>query len=391
MTDIPISVMSFPTRMVVGPGALSRLPEEMSSLGVRRALIVADPGIEAAGIVQKVEETLASAGFSGGVFLGISKNPNEADVLAGVEAFRELEADVVIGLGGGAPMDVAKVVAVKVTHDRPLVDYDDTQGGDRFITADMPPMIAIPTTAGTGSEVGRAGVIVIGEGADKRKVVIFSPHMMPEVAICDAELTVGLPAPITAATGVDALTHALEAYVAKGTHPFADTFALSALARCGAFLERAVNDGTDIKARHEMMLAASLAATSFQKGLGACHALAHPLGSVADLHHGLANAIMLPHIIRFNLETVPQRYAIAGQALGLPADSRAALSAEACLRKVEGIIRACGITDSLSSQGVTAEHVEEMIPMALEDAAGPCNPRDLDAESVRALYDAATE
>ncbi len=387
--DIPISVMSFPTRMVVGPGALARLPEEMKMMGVKCALIIADPGIEAAGIVQKVEQTLAGAGCSGGVFLGISKNPNEDDVLAGVEAFRELDAEVVIGLGGGGPMDVAKAVALKVTHRRPLEHYDDVKGGDRFINAHMPPIIAIPTTAGTGSEVGRAGVIVLGSGETKRKVVIFSPYLLPRVAICDAELTVGLPAHITAATGVDAMTHALEAYVAKGSHPFADMCALAALARCGAYLERAVKDGTDILARHEMMLAASLGATAFQKGLGACHALAHPLGSVADMHHGLANAIMLPHIVRFNFETAAERYAVAGQALGVESEGSTASKAQACLRKVDSIIKGCGITTSLGDEGVTAEHIDQMIPLALEDAAGPANPRDLDEASVRALYEAA--
>lgn len=387
--EIPISVMSFPTRMVVGPGALARLPEEMTALGVKTAFIVADQGIEDAGIVEQVEKTLERAGFRGGVFLGISKNPTEEDVTLGVRAYHEIEADVVIGLGGGAPMDVAKAVALKATHERPLADYDDLLGGDKLISADMPPIIAIPTTAGTGSEVGRAGVIVIGEGADKRKVVIFSPHLLPKVAICDAELTVGLPPHITAATGVDAMTHAMEAYVARGSHPFADTFALAALARCGAYLERAVKDGTDILARHEMMLAASLAATSFQKGLGACHALAHPLGSVADLHHGLANAIMLPHVIRFNLETVPGRYAVAGQALGLPPEGSIAEQAQACLREVERLIKGAGIDTNLTAQGVTAEHVARMVPLALEDAAGPGNPRALDANSVRALYEAA--
>ncbi|MCB9652260.1 MAG: iron-containing alcohol dehydrogenase [Deltaproteobacteria bacterium] len=388
-TEIPISVMSFPTRMVVGPGALSRLPQEMEILGKKRALIVADPGVEKARIVKQVEATLASAGFSGGVFLGVSKNPVEADVLAGVQAYKELEADVVIGLGGGAPMDVAKVVALKVTHHRPLADYDDLKGGDRLITPDMPPMIAIPTTAGTGSEVGRAGVIVLGEGADAHKVVVFAPYMMPKVAILDAELTVGLPPAITAATGIDAMTHALEAYVAKGTHPFADMYALAALARVGSYLERAVKDGGDIEARHEMLLAASMGAISFQKGLGACHALAHPLGSVANVHHGLANALMLPHVIRFNLETVPNRYAIAAQALGMSGTGSLEWKALDCLRRVAQLIEAVGITGGLRDHGVTREHIEQMIPQALEDAAGAGNPRGLDEASVRAMYEAA--
>ncbi|MCA9554320.1 MAG: iron-containing alcohol dehydrogenase, partial [Myxococcales bacterium] len=290
---------------------------------------------------------------------------------------------------GGAPMDVAKVVALKVTHHRPLADYDDLKGGDRLITPDMPPMIAIPTTAGTGSEVGRAGVIVLGEGADAHKVVVFAPYMMPKVAILDAELTVGLPPAITAATGIDAMTHALEAYVAKGTHPFADMYALAALARVGSYLERAVKDGGDIEARHEMLLAASMGAISFQKGLGACHALAHPLGSVANVHHGLANALMLPHVIRFNLETVPNRYAIAAQALGMSGTGSLEWKALDCLRRVAQLIEAVGITGGLRDHGVTREHIEQMIPQALEDAAGAGNPRALDEASVRAMYEAA--
>ena len=235
----------------------------------------------------------------------------------------------------------------------------------------------------------RAGVIVLGEGADAHKVVVFAPYMMPKVAILDAELTVGLPPAITAATGIDAMTHALEAYVAKGTHPFADMYALAALARVGSYLERAVKDGGDIEARHEMLLAASMGAISFQKGLGACHALAHPLGSVANVHHGLANALMLPHVIRFNLETVPNRYAIAAQALGMSGTGSLEWKALDCLRRVAQLIEAVGITGGLRDHGVTREHIEQMIPQALEDAAGAGNPRGLDEASVRAMYEAA--
>lgn len=387
--DIPISVMGYPTKMIVGPGALARLPEQMQALGTSRALIVSDAGVEKAGIVRRVEEVLAKAGFSGGVFLQIDKNPTEQNVLDGVAAYRELGADVVLAVGGGAPMDVAKVIALKTTHDRDLVDYDDAKGGDQFISSDIPPILCIPTTSGTGSEVGRAGVIVIGTGDTARKVVIFSPYLMPAAAICDAELTVGLPAPITAATGIDAMTHALEAYVAKGSHPYADMYALGALARVGTYLVRAVRDGKDLRARHEMMLAAAAGATAFQKGLGACHALAHPLGSVADIHHGLANAIMLPHVMRYNLPSVPTRYAVAGQALGLTPEGPLDAQAEASITLVEKIIRDCGVTDTLADHGVDAATIEAMVPLALEDAARPGNPRDFGADEARALYEAA--
>lgn len=387
MTDIPIAEMSFPTRMVVGPGALARLPNEMHSLAAKRALIVTDPGLEQAGIVSQVTTTLDEAGLFGAVYLGVSKNPKEQDVLEGVEAFKNFEADVVIGLGGGAPMDVAKTIALKTTHELPLLEYDDTKGGDRKIHRHQPPVITIPTTAGTGSEVGRASVICLGD--DGHKVVIFSPHMMPKVAICDAELTLGLPSYVTAATGMDALTHALEAYVSKGTHPFADMYALAALVRVGRYLVRAVHDGSDIKARHEMMLAASMGAIAFQKGLGACHALAHPLSAVADLHHGLANAIMLPHVIDYNVDAVPEAYAIAGQALGADNSGTIGVRARACFYTVGAILDAIGSPRRLAPLGVKKPMIPQMVPQALADPSAPSNPRELTAEAATDMYESA--
>lgn len=385
--DIPISEMSFPTRMVVGPGALARLPHEMEKLGTKRALIVADKGIKSAGLVEKVEKVIAEGGLAGAVYLGVSKNPIERDVLEGVETLRRVEADVVIGLGGGAPMDVAKTIALKATHELPLIEYDDLIGGDRKIHGNMPPVIAIPTTAGTGSEVGRASVICLGD--DGHKVVIFSPHMLPNVAICDAELTVGLPPHITAATGMDALTHALEAYVSNGNHPFADMFALGALTRVGRYLVRAVRDGEDIKARHEMLVASSMAAISFQKGLGACHALAHPLSAVADLHHGLANAIMLPHVIEYNLDAASEAYAIAGQALGDNVSGTLALRARSCFNMVWSILEAIGSPRRLAPLGVKKKMIPTMVEQAVIDAAAAGNPKKLTPEAAKDLYERA--
>lgn len=384
---IPVAEMSFPTRMVAGPGALARLPGELARLGVKRPLLVADRGVEAAGILARVAEVLAGAGFGAESYLGISKNPKEADVTDGVEAYRAAGADLVIGLGGGAPMDVAKAIALKVTHELPLAEYDDLKDGWAKIGPDMPPVICIPTTAGTGSEVGRSSVICLGEHG--HKVVIFSPHMLPRVALLDAELTVGLPPHVTAATGIDALTHALEAYVSKGYHPFADMFALNALARIGVHLVRAVQNGRDLKARHEMLLAASQGAVAFQKGLGACHALAHPLSAVADMHHGLANAVMLPHVIRFNLEVAEDAYAIAGRALGADPASSPRERAEACLNRVEDIIADTGLPRHLSAQGVRPEMLDEMVRQAAVDPCVPANPRTFTAEDARALYQAA--
>ena len=384
---IPIAVMSFPTRMLAGPGALDSLPDEVRSLGATRVLIVSDPGLQAAGIVDRVATVLDGGGIGHARYLGVSKNPIRQDVLAGVDAYHAAGASLIIGLGGGAAMDVAKAIRLKVTHPLRLEEYDDLKGGDQRISADQPPLIAIPTTAGTGSEVGRASVVCLGD--DGRKVVIFSPHMMPNVALCDAELTVGLPPCVTAATGMDALAHAIEAYVVPGSHPFAEAFALASLARVGAFLQRAVEDGSDLRARHEMLLASSMGAIAFQKGLGGCHALAHPLSAVADLHHGLANALMLPRVIDFNMDVAEAGYANAGKALGAPGAGSGRAGAEACRAHIAKLIEACGLMKPLREAGVERDHFEPMIAQALEDPCMGGNPKPMTADEVRALYEAA--
>lgn len=385
--DIPTAVMSFPTRMIVGPGALGQLPQEIRRLGARRVLLVADRGVESAGLAKRVRDVLDAGDLANETYLGVSKNPLERDVLEGVDAYRQMRGELILGLGGGAPMDVAKAIRLKVTHSEPLESFDDLKDGWARIRPDVPPLIAIPTTAGTGSEVGRSTVICLGE--EHRKVIIFSPHLMANVALCDATLTVDLPPPVTAATGMDALTHCLEAYVARGTHPFADVFALAGLARIGAHLVTAVKQGKNLRARHEMMLAASMGAISFQKGLGACHALAHPLSAIADVHHGLANSIMLPHVIAFNLEHAPVAYAVAGEALGVKPVGSHEARARACLDFVKQLIRDIGLPVRLSAVGVRPEHLERMVPQAIADGSHASNPRPLDAESARRLYEAA--
>lgn len=386
-TEIPITTMSFPTRIVAGPGALSRLADEARLLKAKRVLLVADRGVEAAGIAEKVRDVLTKGDLAHETYLGVSKNPIERDVLEGVDAFRKMNADLVIGLGGGAPLDVAKAIRLKVTHEEPLETFDDLKDGWARIRSDVPPFIAIPTTSGTGSEVGRSTVICLG--ADQHKVVIFSPHLLANVALCDANLTLGLPPHITAATGMDALTHCIEAYVAKGTHPFADMFALAGLARVGAHLVPAVEDGSNVRARHEMMLAAAMGAISFQKGLGACHSLAHPLSSVADVHHGLANSVMLPYVMAYNMEHTLQGYAYAGEAMGVKPVGSLEARAEGCRAKVISIIEQIGLPTKLSEIGVKPEHIERMVPQAMADACHPSNPRPLTAEAARNLYEAA--
>ena len=384
---IDVTRMSFPTDMIVGPGATAELPTEVKKLGGTKVLLVSDPGLVQAGIVQRVEAVLSAAKIPCARYTGVSKNPIEIDVLEGVESFHANEADLIVGLGGGGPMDVAKAIRLKVTHPLPLAEYDDLKNGADRIDADQPPIITIPTTAGTGSEVGRSSVISLGD--DGVKVVIFSPHMMPQTAILDAELTTGLPPHITAATGIDALTHAIEAYVGRGTHPFADMFALSAIARVGAHLENAVNDGNNIRARHEMLLAASAGAISFQKNLGACHALAHPLSAVAGLHHGLANALMLPHVIEYNLDVVASRYAAIDTALNGPKKGSTESRAQHCLKSILHLMSRLGLPKRLRDVGVEEAQFEKMVPQAMADACAPGNPRELTEEAAFALYRSA--
>jgi len=302
-----LSIWSFPTRIVFGAGAAKQTGAEAKRLGSKHALVVTDKGVVGAKLLTPIEASLREAGIKWTVFDGVLGNPIEANVHEGVRAFQASGADLVIAVGGGSSLDVGKLVRLGIHHHRPLAEYDDAIGGDQHITANVPPMLALPTTAGTGSEVGRSGVVTLD--ANHRKTVIFSPHLLANAAILDPELTRSMPAFLTAATGIDALTHCLEAYVAKGDHPMADGIALEGIRHVGRYLERAVKHGVDLEARGGMMKAAMMGAVAFQKGLGACHSLAHPLSSEHGMHHGLANALCLPAVCAFNAEIARARLA----------------------------------------------------------------------------------
>src|SRR5258708_2005816 len=256
-----ISRFSFPTNMVFGRGAVRETGELAKKLGARHALIVTDKVVNRIGLVEPVRDALNSAGISSTVFDGIEPNPVEANVEAGLEVYRSAGCDLIVGLGGGSPLGCAKAIKLRATHDGPFEQYDDNIGGDALIRNEMPPMLAIPTTAGTGSEVGRSTVITCR--ATDRKTVFFSVYLMPNVAICDPELTVGMPAMITAATGMDALTHNLEAYVAKPYHPMADGIALAGIKLCNKSLRKAVEKGSDLEAPGDMMMDAATSAAAF--------------------------------------------------------------------------------------------------------------------------------
>jgi alcohol dehydrogenase class IV len=375
MSDV--SVWSFPTRILFGVGAARRVGDEARRLEATHALIVTDRGVAGAGLVKPVAEALAAAGIGSDVFDGVLGNPVEKNVHDGVDAFRRTKADLVVAVGGGSPLDVGKLVRLGVHHHRPLVDYDDATGGDRFISADVPPMIALPTTAGTGSEVGRSGVVTLD--ANHRKTVIFSPHLLADVAILDPEMTRTMPAHVTAATGFDALTHCIEALVAKGDHPMADGIALEGIRLCAAHLDRAVLHGDDLVARGGMLKAAMMGAVAFQKGLGACHSLAHPLSSEHGLHHGLANALCLPAVVEFNEGVAGERLAEVARILG----------GRTCADALRDLRARLGLKAGLAAAGVPASGLDALADLAIQDACHTLNPRACTRDDLRTLYQAS--
>jgi len=370
---------SFPTRILFGEGAIDQLADRCKGLGGSRALLVADPGVRAAGLTDRVDDVLRKGGVEAVSFDEVAPNPVEENVHHGVERYQDGRCDIVVGLGGGAPLDVAKAIRLLVTHPPPLERYDDAKDGGRFITTDLPPFVAIPTTAGTGSEASRATVITLrGTG---RKTVVFGPPLIPSLALCDPTLTVGLPPSTTATTGMDALTHCVEAYISVGDHPLCDALGLWGVKLVGKHLVEAFDDGANLEARGGMLKASTLGAIAFQKGLGACHSLAHPLSNVAGLHHGLANALVLPHVLEFCAEAARERLAEIAAALGQPG-----LRASDAVRVLS---RRLGLPQRLSAVGVREEHIPEMVPQAFEDASHRGSPRPCTAEDLESLYRAA--
>ncbi len=377
---------SYPTRVLFAAGALSEAATEAKSLGATKVFVVTDPGISAVGLTDKVTEALDAADLPHETFDAISSNPLETEVLAATDAYRSSGANLIIGVGGGSPLDVAKLVRVAATHPLPLAQYDDAMGGDKLITNALPPMIAIPTTAGTGSEVGRSGVVTLQ--ATNKKTVVFAPSMMPNVAILDPELTVTMPPRITAATGIDALTHCIEAYCAVGDHPMADAIALEGIRLALAHIEHAVSDGQDIAARGAMLKASMMGAVAFQKGLGACHSLAHPLSAEHGLHHGLANALCLPAVIDFNRSAVPKKIAHLAKMMGVRGEDEETLMFE-CSGGIRALRKKIGLPSGLAEVGVEEDALPKLAPLAFEDVCHKLNPRECTTEDLLALYRAS--
>jgi alcohol dehydrogenase class IV len=374
---------NYPTPVWFGAGRIAELPAACRELGIDRPLLVTDPGLAALPMVAQAEALCAEAGLPVARFVGVRPNPVGANVDEGVLAYREAGCDGVIAFGGGSAIDVAKAVALMVGQSRPLWDYEDREDWwTRVDPAGVAPVVAVPTTSGTGSEVGRASVIV-HEG-DHRKVIIFHPKMLPARVICDPALTVGLPARLTAWVGLDALSHNLEAWCAPGFHPLADGIALQGMALVREALPDAYRDGADLAARGKMMAASLMGATAFQKGLGAMHAVSHPVGATVDSHHGLTNAVVMPYVLEANRSVLSDRLAFAARAIGLVDPTF-----DGFLAWVYELRAELDIPSGLSALGVTAEHIDALAPAVVDDPSAGTNPLPVDLAYARALLAAA--
>ena len=371
----------YPTSIRFGAGRIRELPEACRELGIRRPLLVTDPGIAALPMVHGAVNACEEAGFGCAVFSDVRGNPVEANVQDGVAALRAGDHDGVIAFGGGSALDAGKAIALMVGQSRPIWDFEDREDWWTRVDEDgMVPVVAVPTTSGTGSETGRASAITDNRG-DHVKRIIFHPAMMPGRVILDPELTVGLPAPLTAAVGMDALSHCLEAFSSPAFHPLAQGIALEGMRLVHGALPAAVADGADLAARARMQVAASMGSTAFQKGLGAMHSLSHPCGAVLDTHHGLTNAVVMPYVLDFNRPAIEDRMAAVARYLNLPSPSFAAV-----LDWVLALRERIGIPHTLKDIGVDEPYARRLAPMAAEDPSSPTNPVPLDAANLEALY-----
>lgn len=372
---------SFPTQIHFGPGARTLLAEHLKQAEVRRPLLVTDKGIAALPMTESLAGDLKAAGLAPAVFGEVWGNPTASQVRAGKKAFAAHKADAVIGLGGGAALDVAKAVALMAVHDGDILDYawDNPQGVR--VQHPLPPLVALPTTAGTGSEVGRSAVI--SHDVTHVKKIIFSPALLARAVFADPELTLGLPANLTAATGMDALAHNVESFLSPTYHPLCDGVALEGTRIASQALLRAVRDGNDLAARSEMLMASMMGAIAFQKDLGAVHSCAHALGTVLGLHHGLAVGIMFDHVMRFNATVAEEKLTeLARVVMG-------GSSAEAFIAWLVRLKADIEIPAQLGAVGAEPEHVEQLAELALADTCHHTNPRPCTREDFTKLFERA--
>ncbi len=374
------ATIGYLTTVQFGAGAIALLPDEMAAVGISRPCVVTDPGLAGLPVFDRIRAFLPPDAV---VFTDTPSNPTEAAVERCLALYRKAGCDGLVAVGGGSPIDLAKAVAVRATHDGPLADFALILGGLGRITAAVAPVIAVPTTAGTGSEVGRGALITLNDG---RKLALISPHLIPKRAICDPELTLGLPPLLTAATGMDALSHCIETYLSPRFNPPAEAIALDGARRVARYLGRAVADGSDLEARTEMMVAALHGGLTFQKGLGAIHAMSHPLGGLKEpaLHHGTLNAVIMPAVLRFNAGHVGDKYERLREAMELPSGTDLAIA-------IETLNRRLGLPASLREMGVPEAVLPRMVEGALADHSSATNPRPASREDYEALFRAAMD
>jgi alcohol dehydrogenase len=375
---------NYPTAVRFGPGRISELPDALRTAGITRPLLVTDAGLVNLPITQNTIQLLKNARIPVGVFADVKPNPVAANVEAGIKVLREGGHDGVIAFGGGSGLDVGKVIAFMAGQTRPMWDFEDI--GDWWTRADAAgifPIVAVPTTAGTGSEVGRAGVIT--DETSHTKKVIFHPLMMPKVVIADPELTVGMPRFITIGTGMDALAHCLEAYCAPGYHPLADGIAVEGIRLVFENLPKVALNPDDVEARGHLMSAAAMGATAFQKGLGAIHALSHPVGALYDTHHGMTNAVFMPYVLVVNRPAIEAKLARLAAYLGL------APTFEAFQHAIIGLRLRLDVPHTLAAFNVDGSQRERIGDMAIVDPTAGGNPVELTRDRALEIFDRAME
>ena len=376
-----ISQFNFPTTIRFGAGVVKELPDYLKKNNISRPLIVTDPNVAQLGFLKAIVDDLRAKGFAAEVFSNIHKNPVKSDVYAGSDAYDNHKADCIVGIGGGAGLDVARAILLRINHREDLFKYDDLIGGDVYVTNDVPHFVTIPTTAGTGSEVGRSAIIADDETHQKK--ILFSPKLLAKIVFADPMLTMELPGFITAATGMDALTHNMEAFLAKNYHPICDGIALEGMRLISLSLEKAVKN-PDVESRSNMLLASMMGAIAFQKGLGVVHSLAHPLSSLLDTHHGLANAVNIPYGMKFNIAGFEDKFKRIARTLELKDESGTGV-----VNYLFDLNTRINIPHKLRDINVKEEHLDTLADLAFADFAHPNNPKPVSRNDFRNLYQEA--
>ena len=378
MTFNTIYQYNFPTTIRFGAGSSKELGDYLLKKNLLKPLIVTDPNVAQLDFFKEIIADLKRKNISIEVFNNIHKNPVRPDVYNGTDVYDATSRDSIIGIGGGAALDVARAIVLRVNHRDDLFKYDDLIGGDVYVTNDVPHFITIPTTAGTGSEVGRSAII--SDEVTHQKKILFSPKLLAKIVYADPLLTMELPAFITAATGMDALTHNMEAFLAKMPHPMCDGIALEGISLINQSLEKAVNN-PDLESRSKMLIASLMGAVAFQKGLGVVHSLAHPLSSLLDTHHGLANAVNIPYGMQFNIEGFEHKFKRIARTLELKEES-----GRGVVNYLHELNSKINIPNKLGDIGVKEEHIETLADLAIADFAHPNNPKPVTREDFKQLY-----